>query len=243
MVAGHGKKKSVKSALRSVHRIFGEASMSVVTSFQDDDSPEERSRRIFLARATVAIGGAIGLFLTVPLAGSLVPESIVTGDSGKGVWADVSPTEFLQLKSASTDPVKINFNFEYADGYFPPADDDQFVWEIALNPESESKFKAERPELFTTGAAAVSYPVINMGFVVFSSVCPHLGCRVNWFSDKKEFICPCHGSKYTFEGKKTYGPAPRGLDPLPLREKDGNAQITWIQYKGSQPDRVIVAYS
>jgi Rieske Fe-S protein len=223
--------------------MFEEASMSVATSFHDDNSPEEQSRRIFLARATVAVGGAIGLFLTVPLAGSLVPESIVRGDAGKGVWADVPPAEFLQLKSASTDPVKINFHFEYADGYFPPADFHEFVWGIALNPESESKFKAARPELFETGPASVAYPVINMGFVVFSSVCPHLGCRVNWFPDQKQFVCPCHGSKYTFEGKKTYGPAPRGLDPLPLREKDGDAQITWIQYKGSEPDRVIVGYS
>jgi Rieske Fe-S protein len=217
--------------------------MSVASSFHDEGSSEEQSRRIFLARATVAIGGAIGLFLTVPLAGSLIPESVAKGQLGNGVWADVAPADFLKLKSASTDPVKINFNFMYADGYFPPADDEQFVWGIALNSESEAKFKAVRPELFQPGPSSVAYPVINMGFVVFSSVCPHLGCRVNWFSDKKEFICPCHGSKYTFEGKKTYGPAPRGLDPLPLREKDGNAQITWIQYKGSQPDRVIIAYS
>lgn len=41
---------------------------------------------------------------------------------------------------------------------------------------------------------------------------------------------------------KLAGPAPRGLDPLPFREKDGQAEVTWIQYKSGQADRVIVAY-
>jgi len=213
------------------------------TSVRDDGTPEEQTRRTFLAKATVAIGGAIGLFLTVPLLGSAIPESLLSGDLGKGTWADLQAADFLKLKTASSDPVQMNFSFQHADGYFPPESDDEFVWGIALTPEAETNFKAARPDLFAPGAAAVSYPVVNMGFVIFSSICPHLGCRVKWHSDDKEFVCPCHGSKYDFDGKKTYGPAPRGLDPLPLREKDGTAQITWIQYKGSQPDRVIIAYS
>ncbi len=212
-------------------------------SVQDGALSEEQSRKTFLAKATVAIGSAIGLVLTVPLLGSVVPETLLKGDVGTGTWAELTPSEFLRLKSASTDPVKLNFSFQHADGYFPPDRDDQSVWGIALTAESEGKFKAARPDLFSPGASSVHYPVISMGFVIFSSICPHLGCHVEWHGDKKEFICPCHGSRYDFDGKKTYGPAQRGLDPLPLREKDGNAQITWIQYKGNQPDRVIIAYS
>jgi Rieske Fe-S protein len=223
--------------------ILERASVSEAQAYKDDGTPEEQSRRTFLANATLAIGGIIGVVLAVPLAGSLIPESLVKSDLGAGTWADLSSADFLKLKTASTDPVKMSFSFQYADGYFPPADDDQFVWGVALNPEAQDKFKAARPDLFSPGPAAVKYPVINAGFVIYSSICPHLGCRVNWFPDKKEFICPCHGSRYNFDGKKTYGPAPRGLDPLPLREKDGSAQVTWIQYKGSEPDRVIIAYS
>jgi Rieske Fe-S protein len=82
-----------------------------------------------------------------------------------------------------------------------------------------------------------------MNFVIFSSICPHLGCRFQWQTDTKKFFCPCHGSEFTIDGTKTAGPAPRGLDPLPFREKDGKAEITWIQYKSGTPDRIIVAYS
>jgi Rieske Fe-S protein len=113
---------------------------------------------------------------------------------------------------------------------------------IALDRDAQDAFVASRPELFSKTSTSVAYPVITAGFVIFSPICPHLGCNVKWHSDARQFICPCHGSKYEFNGKKVFGPAPRGLDPLPLREKDGVAQITWIEYKTSQPDRVIVAY-
>ena len=61
-----------------------------------------------------------------------------------------------------------------------------------------------------------------MGFVIFSPICPHLGCYYNWSDAQNKFMCPCHGSQYTFDGTHIAGPAPRGLDPLPLREQSGS---------------------
>ncbi|HEY0798413.1 MAG TPA: ubiquinol-cytochrome c reductase iron-sulfur subunit, partial [Candidatus Baltobacteraceae bacterium] len=83
----------------------------------------------------------------------------------------------------------------------------------------------------------------SMGFVIFSSVCPHLGCRFNWLEEEKKFMCPCHGSQFGHEGEYLAGPAPRGLDPLPFRETNGTAQVTWIEYKQQQPSRVIISYT
>ncbi len=34
----------------------------------------------------------------------------------------------------------------------------------------------------------------------------------------------------------------RGLDPLPLRAHDGTLQITWIEFKGNEPNRLVIAY-
>jgi Rieske Fe-S protein len=31
---------------------------------------------------------------------------------------------------------------------------------------------------------------------VFSSICPHLGCQVEWAGDQHQFYCPCHGSVF-----------------------------------------------
>jgi len=213
-------------------------------AYKDPGTPEEQSRRQFLANATLAVGGVIGLVLTVPLVSSLIPESLLSPEkSAGGVWADLPKSDIATLTSKPGEPVKINFNFKYADGYLPPADDTQFVWGVKLTPEQDQTFRAKRPDLFNVPSMEIKYPAVTMSFVMFSSICPHLGCRYQWVGEQKRFICPCHGSQFGVEGAKLAGPAPRGLDPLPFREKDGQAQVTWIQYKSGQADRLIVAYS
>jgi len=49
-------------------------------------------------------------------------------------------------------------------------------------------------------------------FFAVSAVCTHLGCITNWKSEHGIIACPCHGSKFSKEGKVIEGPAPR---PLP----------------------------
>jgi Rieske Fe-S protein len=215
-------------------------------AYKDPGTPEEQSRRTFLANATLAVGGVIGLVLTVPLVVSLVPESLISPEkSAGGVWADLPKDQFAEVSSKAGTPIKITFNFKYADGYFPPADDTQFVWGVKLTPDQVKNFKEKRSDLFGNPSDEVKYPAVDAeaGFVIFSSICPHLGCRFNWDTAANRFICPCHGSQFGPEGAKLAGPAPRGLDPLPFRDKSGQAQVTWIQYKSGESDRVIVAYS
>ena len=222
----------------------------IAQAYADKGTPDEQSRREFLANATLAVGGVIGLVLTVPLVGSLIPESLIAPDkAGAGVWADLPANSFKQIASKPGTPVKIDFNFQYQDGYFPPAADDQSVWGVQLTQAQADAFKAKRPDLFASPSGEVKYDAINkmpgssISFVIFSSICPHLGCRFNWNQEANRFICPCHGSQFDPEGTKLAGPAPRGLDPLPFRDKSGTAQVTWIQYKSGTPDRIIVAYS
>lgn len=50
--------------------------------------------------------------------------------------------------------------------------------------------------------------------------CPHLGCTVPWISGQNQFICPCHGSVYEYNGARVSGPAPYGLDIMPLTVRD-----------------------
>jgi len=41
--------------------------------------------------------------------------------------------------------------------------------------------------------------------------CPHAGCNVK--EKNGEFICPCHGSRFSLEGKLLEGPAETDLQP------------------------------
>ena len=75
-------------------------------AYKDDGTPEEKSRRTFLANATLAVGGVIGLVLTVPLAVSLIPESMVSPDkAGAGSWAPLPEDQFKKV-AAGSDPVR-----------------------------------------------------------------------------------------------------------------------------------------
>ena len=43
-------------------------------------------------------------------------------------------------------------------------------------------------------------------------VCMHLGCELAWNNLDKTWDCPCHGSRYTYEGKLIYGPSVKNLE-------------------------------
>ena len=62
---------------------------------------------------------------------------------------------------------------------------------------------------------------------VLSAVCPHEGCEVSWRDDQNIFSCPCHDSNFAADGSPIYGPARRGLDPLPSRVADDKLQVQY----------------
>ena len=53
--------------------------------------------------------------------------------------------------------------------------------------------------------------------VAFGPQCTHLGCAYHWDESKTEFICPCHSSIFSIDGKVVAGPAPRPLDQYQCR--------------------------
>ena len=48
---------------------------------------------------------------------------------------------------------------------------------------------------------------------ILSSHCTHLGCLIHDFRDGK-FICPCHGSEFSVDGKALKGPAYKPLERI-----------------------------
>ena len=53
-------------------------------------------------------------------------------------------------------------------------------------------------------------------------VCTHLGCLYNWQQQEFKFICPCHGSQFSYESQYILGPAPRSLDLFVVQAVDPN---------------------
>jgi Rieske Fe-S protein len=66
---------------------------------------------------------------------------------------------------------------------------------------------------------------------VLSSICPHLGCPLNWHPDQAQFVCPCHGGTFDANGRLVSGPPPRSMDPLPFRVQEGRLLVRWQDFQ------------
>jgi Rieske Fe-S protein len=63
------------------------------------------------------------------------------------------------------------------------------------------------------------------GYVAISTRCAHLGCPVRFVEAAGNFICPCHGGVYDFEGKVIGGPPVRPLDRFQTRLIDRRGEV------------------
>ena len=142
---------------------------------------------------------------------------IATGDSGQGMThgtiAGLLLTDLIQgrknrwedLYSPSRITVKalpeyasenINVAVQYAD------------YVTAGDIKSESELKPGNGAIMTNGVGKVAVYRDEAGNVQkCSAVCPHLGCVVAWNSSEQTWDCPCHGSRFSAEGRVYQGPA------------------------------------
>ncbi len=56
-----------------------------------------------------------------------------------------------------------------------------------------------------------------------SAVCPHMYCIVDWNTAEKTWDCPCHGSRYDYDGHAIQGPTVKDLEPKPLAGTESQA--------------------
>ncbi|MEE9383155.1 MAG: Rieske 2Fe-2S domain-containing protein [Nannocystaceae bacterium] len=74
--------------------------------------------------------------------------------------------------------------------------------------------------------------------LALSSLCPHLGCAIDFDAESIKFKCPCHRSSFSLEGKKEEGPAPRAMDELDVVEEGGLVQVRYLRFKQGANERV-----
>jgi menaquinol-cytochrome c reductase iron-sulfur subunit len=62
--------------------------------------------------------------------------------------------------------------------------------------------------------------------------CPHAGCPVEFKPASRNFLCPCHDSRFNIDGTLLAGarsPSPRALDSLEVEVRDGTE--VWVKFQ------------
>jgi menaquinol-cytochrome c reductase iron-sulfur subunit len=70
--------------------------------------------------------------------------------------------------------------------------------------------------------------------VAFSAVCPHLGCSVDFLSNKDQFKCPCHNSSWELDGVRIRPetcPSPRDLDSLDVDVQGNDIYVYYQKFR------------
>jgi len=120
----------------------------------------------------------------------------------------------------------------------PLFDREEERWE-AVGPVDELTEDAYTPVVFTIvpgiGEAGKTTAYVRRGsgdlgedpesFIAISTRCAHAGCPVRFVEAAGNFICPCHGGVYDFEGKVIGGPPVRPLDRFQTRVRRGQLEL------------------
>jgi Rieske Fe-S protein len=65
-------------------------------------------------------------------------------------------------------------------------------------------------------------------YIALSNICTHLGCRVRWIDDERQFFCPCHNATFASDGRVVSGPPPRPLDRYEIKVEEDQLYILGV---------------
>jgi len=203
---------------------WGAVQGEILTLYPPNDADPASRRRFIMG--TFAIIGAIAASLIYPIARYLLfPLS-------KGL-----PRLWTRLKTQrelmEDMPVYVTYKVHRVEGYLEETIP-KGVWLTRPSASLVEKIAARKNTLRFPG---VGWANRKNGIVAFTPKCPHLGCNVHWSSKEQAFLCPCHGSRFSLDGRVIGGPAPRGLDTLPVRARDGEIEVMDMEFRAGIPDK------
>ncbi len=188
-------------------------------------------RRTFFMNMTHAIGALIGLPLVYPVIKYVMKPMYAPFDNR---WLTIGSVNKIKQDD-------IGYQYKYKkrvkEAFMPEEDVTKNVWVVkATAPVLESIYQGKSQIDFKDSKGNVVWTnTPDVPYVAFSGKCPHLGCGYKWRRTKamgEVFLCPCHLSVYDAAGKVLDGPAPRALDPVPLRVNPaGEIEIIDVEYK------------
>lgn len=71
----------------------------------------------------------------------------------------------------------------------------------------------------------------DSGLRALSTVCPHLGCAIDYDAEAGQFLCPCHDSYFSLDGAVQTGPSPRGMDALEVETQGDLVAIRYQRFR------------
>jgi menaquinol-cytochrome c reductase iron-sulfur subunit len=118
---------------------------------------------------------------------------------------------------------------------FKPAKQKEAQWIEAaqlsqLQPKKpeEVVFRRKRVDGWRTVNEKTTAWVVKMddgSVVAFAPQCTHLACAYHWEAQQGQFLCPCHASIFSVDGKVISGPAPRPLDRYESKVENGKLLV------------------
>jgi menaquinol-cytochrome c reductase iron-sulfur subunit len=84
--------------------------------------------------------------------------------------------------------------------------------------------------------------------LAFNTICPHLGCSVDYKPAENHFFCPCHTSAFDLNGKKTNDIPPRDMDVLEVSmrtngQEDVSGLEIWVKFQkfqGGKSKKIVI---
>ena len=73
--------------------------------------------------------------------------------------------------------------------------------------------------VYLVKTATEEQPETSISVIAYNTVCPHLGCFVDYRKKEQDFFCPCHDSNFDLNGKLVKGVSPRAMDTLEVDEE------------------------
>ncbi|MFQ5687623.1 MAG: ubiquinol-cytochrome c reductase iron-sulfur subunit [Candidatus Scalindua sp.] len=170
-------------------------------SIEESMHPGDNGRRNFLKICSVVLTSLIGIAYAIPMIRAFISPAMQDTVAGSSGLFDIGNINDCEINI----PRKVSINGSKMDAWnkFPPT----AIGAVWILMDKDKKF------------------------TVFSSICPHLGCGVDWDKNSGRFICPCHDSYFDIEGNVLSGPSPRKLDTLETEIKQGKLFVKYQKMK------------
>ncbi len=152
---------------------------------------------VYIATGFRKWGLAMGTAAAMTLAGTL--------EGHVSPWRNLFESNRVRARASASDFVKENANVAF---HF-------FADRVTRRKSADDLAPGEGAVVGAGLAQRAAYRDDGGELHTLSARCTHLGCIVDWNGAERTWDCPCHGSRYAWDGAVVHGPAMR-----PLKRRD-----------------------